>query len=286
VKDIRLSTSFWDHWKTVILKSELGYPAVESLQRLWCFAAINKPDGKLTGMTIRTIEIASHWPGQTGELVSKLVELCFLETVEGVFVLHDWADHNGWVVHAKERSEQGKKGAAARWAKKNNPQAPDPSGKNADSNARSNADSNAPGNAPTPTPTPTPNLKDMILTDHGDSGESPPAPSAKVVNIDSTPYADILTLYHQTLPDLRAVRKLTPARKNAIRAAWRGEMLGPKLPAWRQFFEYIRDDCPFLSGQKPDKDGRAFHADLEWLMKPANLVKVVEGKYEEEVRRG
>src|SRR5574343_1663656 len=120
MKDIRLSTSFWDHWKTVVLKAELGYSAIESLQRLWCFSAINKPDGTLTGMTIRTIEIASHWSGEPGALVGKLVELRFLDASDGVFVLHDWEDHNGWVVHSQARSDRGKKGAAARWEKKNN----------------------------------------------------------------------------------------------------------------------------------------------------------------------
>ena len=42
--DIRLSVSFWDHWKTVVLKEDLGYQGVESLQRLWCFSeTILKP---------------------------------------------------------------------------------------------------------------------------------------------------------------------------------------------------------------------------------------------------
>jgi len=92
--------------------------------------------------------------------------------------------------------------------------------------------------------------------------------------------------YHATLPALRSVRKLTPARQAAIRNAWRGDLLGSDIVRWQEFFEYVRDDCPFLTGEKSGKDGRAFQADLEWLMKPANLVKVIEGKYEEGARHG
>jgi hypothetical protein len=289
MKDIRLSTSFWDHWKTVVLKADIGYPAIESLQRLWCFAAINKPDGTLTGMTIRTIEIAAHWAGESGAFVGKLVELHFLDAADGVFCLHDWAEHNGWAAHAKERSEQGKKGAAARWSKKTNNLPPNGGNKNTDSNAASNAASIAPGNAPTPTPTPTPTPIEKKQSPDGDCVEtavSTPAPSGKIVQIDRTPYAAILDAYHGTLPELRTVRKLTPARQQAIRNAWRGDLIGSDLTKWQDFFAYVRDCCPFLTGRKPGADGRAFQVDLEWLMKPVNLVKVIEGKYEEGTRHG
>lgn len=115
---------------------------------------------------------------------------------------------------------------------------------------------------------------------------STPAPSGKIVQIDRTPYAAILDCYHDILPELRAVRKLTPARQQAIRNAWRGDLIGADLSKWQDFFSYVRARCPFLTGHKPGADGRAFQCDLEWLMKPANLVKVIEGKYEEGARHG
>ena len=74
-KDIRLSTLFWDHWKVVVLKTDLGLEAIESLQRLWCFTACNKPTGKLSGMNVRAIEAAAKWQGETGVFVDKLLEL-------------------------------------------------------------------------------------------------------------------------------------------------------------------------------------------------------------------
>ncbi len=117
--DIRLSVSFWDHWKTVVLKEDLGYQGVESLQRLWCFSAINKPTGKLVGMNSRAIEIAARWTGAPGALTTKLVELAFLDSQNGVYELHDWEEHNGYVVHAPDRSDKARKAASARWERKN-----------------------------------------------------------------------------------------------------------------------------------------------------------------------
>ena len=44
-KDFRLSVSFLEHWKTIILQEELGSDAVLCLLKLWAFTAQNKPDG-------------------------------------------------------------------------------------------------------------------------------------------------------------------------------------------------------------------------------------------------
>jgi hypothetical protein len=288
--DIRLCIGWNRHPKIVKLRRKLGADGVLSLVNLWTYVGEQRADGIMTGMDDDDIAIVADYPGDSARFVSILAELRLIEKHGNDWAIHDWKTNNPWAAGHPERVEKARKAVQARWERRNKSPDPTPSGKNAPNTPSTENDTTSiekppPSNTPSPFLS-LPLLKDMILTDHGDSGESPPAPSAKVVNIDPTPYAEILDLYHQTLPDLRAVRKLTPARKNAIRAAWRGELLGPKLPAWKQFFEYIRDDCPFLSGRKPDKDGRAFHADLEWLMKPANLVKVVEGKYEEEVRRG
>jgi hypothetical protein len=37
----------------------------------------------------------------------------------------------------------------------------------------------------------------------------------------------------------------------------------------------------FLMGKVSSRDGRAFKADLRWLVKAANFDKVLEGKYHE-----
>ena len=287
-KDIRLAVSFWDHWKTIVLRSELGYPAIESLQRIWCFAAVNKPDGVLSGMSIRTIEIAAHWSGEPGALVGKLVELRFLDAIDGFFVLHDWEDHNGWVVHSQDRSERGKKGAAARWAKKNNDLPPnggnDAALRHATSIAPSNAGSNTFCNAPTPTPKDTSTVVDVCPL-----VPSEPAPTAARVVLKSVkppcPYEAIRDLYHEILPELRACRSLSETRKGYLRQRWQ-DSPGPDLEKWRKFFGYVRGS-DFLMGRKGGSGDRPpFEADLEWLTRPCNFVKVIEGKYHAEVRHG
>lgn len=138
----------------------------------------------------------------------------------------------------------------------------------------------------TETETETETDKEILLSEYVETTVSPPAKSGKIVQIDRTPYAAILDCYHGTLPELRTVRKLTPARQQAIRNVWRGDLIGNDLSKWQDFFAYVRDSCPFLVGRKPGADGRAFQCDLEWLMKPGNLVKVVEGKYEDGARHG
>jgi len=283
-KDIRLSVSFWDHWKTIILKSDLGYAAIESLQRLWCFAAINKPDGTLSGMTLRTIEIAAHWSGEPGAFVSKLVELRFLDAQDGVFVLHDWEDHNGYAAHAVDRAAQGKKAADARWKRRTGGDSGPKGGKNADSNADSIAQSIAPSNAPIPIPIPIPIPVPIPTPEGRRDGERPAA--ANVVPIDRTPYQALVDAYHAELPTMRRVAKLTEARKQTIRAAWLDDLIGPDLDKWREFFRYVHHSCPFVTGQKPGRDGQIFDAGLDWLLDANNLVKLVEGKYEEGARHG
>jgi hypothetical protein len=50
------------------------------------------------------------------------------------------------------------------------------------------------------------------------------------------------------------------------------------LTWWEEFFQHI-SRSKFLTGKVSGKDGRVFAADLEWIVRPTNFVKIVEGKY-------
>jgi hypothetical protein len=50
------------------------------------------------------------------------------------------------------------------------------------------------------------------------------------------------------------------------------------LEWWSGFFQHI-NTSKFLTGKVNSKDGRAFVADLEWIIKPSNFAKIIEGKY-------
>jgi hypothetical protein len=64
-----------------------------------------------------------------------------------------------------------------------------------------------------------------------------------------------------------------------LRARWRENSDRQSLEWWRDYFAYVRE-CDFLMGRKNGRGGEPFECDLEWLIKPRNLVKVIEGKYE------
>lgn len=91
------------------------------------------------------------------------------------------------------------------------------------------------------------------------------------------PHAEIIAAYHELLPELRAVASWSEQRQGYLRARWREDPQRQCVAWWREFFAYVRK-CPLLMGRKPGAD---WEADLEWLVRPNNFVKVIEGKYEE-----
>lgn len=100
---------------------------------------------------------------------------------------------------------------------------------------------------------------------------------------DGCPYADIVAAYHEALPELPTVRVLTDARKALIRGRWKEH---PDIDYWRKFFAYVAKSR-FLTGNVPPSGDRPpFMANLEWLVRPTNFTKVIEGNYHhDEARR-
>src|SRR5690606_7463699 len=109
--DVRLSTTLKGHPKMTKLQRRLQTPAGPlGIIYLWMFAAAEKPDGDLTGMTDEDIEIAAGWDGEPGAFVRAASEVRFLDGEPGAYKLHDWAEHQPWAVGAEDRSE------SAKWA--------------------------------------------------------------------------------------------------------------------------------------------------------------------------
>lgn len=112
----------------------------------------------------------------------------------------------------------------------------------------------------------------------GNAAASPPS-TVRVIAIDRTPYDELVSLYHEILPELRRCKILTKARRGYLRQRWHDKP-GPSLDAWRRYFEHVRT-CPFLMGQIAGRDGMPpFEADMEWLIRPANIAKILEGKFD------
>lgn len=108
---------------------------------------------------------------------------------------------------------------------------------------------------------------------------------------DGLPVCDhkaVVERYHQHLPTLRRVEVWNAARQGYLRQRWRevaAELAQEKqihtedvLNWWAEFFQHI-GKSKFLTGRIQHKDGRAFTADLEWIIKPTNFAKIIEGKY-------
>jgi hypothetical protein len=101
-------------------------------------------------------------------------------------------------------------------------------------------------------------------------------------------HAEVIALYHQHLPTLRKVEVWNAARQGYLRQRWRevaAELSQGKqiqaddvLTWWADFFKHV-GRSKFLTGKVNSKDGRVFTADLEWILKPSNFAKIVEGKY-------
>jgi hypothetical protein len=89
---------------------------------------------------------------------------------------------------------------------------------------------------------------------------------------------EVVSLYHEMLPMLPAIKKLTKTREGYIKQRIREKDL-PDLETWRKFFYHVAGS-DFLCGRAGSTNGRPpFRADLEWMCKPANYAKIYEGKY-------
>jgi len=292
--DIRLSIGFFDHPKSVKLKRRLGWDGLESLLRLWFFAAQYKPDGILSGMDTEEIELAAKWNGDEGVFVGALTDLRWLECSNETFLLHDWNDHNGYCAHAEDRKKQAQKAAEARWKKRfgnsaNNDDAASNAKGNTDSNAMSTTASNAPSPVPYPSPVPALQQKESevitsLVPDVPPATPDPEPPALVGTNgktapravsaIPVAPHDAIIAMYHEILPELPKVHSWTDARQKFLRSRWREAPERQELEWWKEFFGSIRN-MPWLLGQ----NSRGWIADLEWIVRPSNFLKILEGKY-------
>ena len=130
IMDIRLALDVFEHPKTRELndifdelENNLGAVAVLSWLRLIIHAARNAPDGHLK-VTTRRLATAARWPGDREHFADALIEVGLLERTDEGFRLHDFTDHQPWVVNSAERVKKAKKAAAARYLQSSGEQCP------------------------------------------------------------------------------------------------------------------------------------------------------------------
>lgn len=86
------------------------------------------------------------------------------------------------------------------------------------------------------------------------------------------PFQKIMELYHFHCPSYPKLRAISGNRRKAVSARWREY---PDLQTFRDLF-IKAEVSSFLKGN----NDRNWTADFDWLMKPSNMPKVLEGKYD------
>ncbi len=102
------------------------------------------------------------------------------------------------------------------------------------------------------------------------------------------PHQQILSLYHELLPELPRMKVWDGARQQNLTARWRERWKAGHyatqaegLAYWRRMFEYVGRKCDWLMGRSENYGGRKpFQATLDWIVKPQNFAKIIERKYE------
>ena len=87
--------------------------------------------------------------------------------------------------------------------------------------------------------------------------------------------AEIWNLY--CTDRLGKVRACSASRTKAAQARWRE---APQEEFWIEVVQRVAASS-FLRGEKPSKDHPHWKADLDWLLRPDNANKVLEGKYDD-----
>lgn len=115
------------------------------------------------------------------------------------------------------------------------------------------------------------------------AGKAPPADPP------DCPHLAILALWAEVLPALprHKPEQWKGARADHLRARWREQAVqrgwasaDDGLAWFRRLFGYV-GESRFLTGQVPSRDPEQgpFVCELEWLVKPGNFSKLIEGKY-------
>lgn len=270
-EDARIMTALPSHPKTKKLIRRLGDAGAWYLVRLFLWAAENRADGDLSGMTAEDIELAVDWPGDAGVFVAALAAVGFLDGKEGARSIHDWSEHNPWVAGFESRSEKARWNAIKRHHGEAEADRLVP-GYRRMSDAASTTDSNAAStqpamletrcsNAPLPSPSPSPKAE----ASPSPGGERPPIP-----------FKQIIDAFNSTLTRLPRVRDVTPLRRTKIRLAWQQSPQRQSIEFWQALFDEYADD-PFTNGRGPYRNGHEnWRPDFDYLLKADVVTKTYE----------
>jgi len=92
-----------------------------------------------------------------------------------------------------------------------------------------------------------------------------------ILSVEPTPYKQILDLFNSTCIMLPKIKSIEDNRKKIINTRWKGN---PNIGYFQNLFNVV-NKSDFLSGREGSWKGCCF----DWIFKPANLQKIIEGNY-------
>lgn len=117
--DMRVDTNIFGNLKTKRFVRLVGEHGLLCMFRLWAFAGNLRQDGVLRDMDSDAIEDEAGWKGEKGLFLLTAIEERWIEkTEDGEFYLHDWHEHQGWLIKAPDRKIRARENALKGWATK------------------------------------------------------------------------------------------------------------------------------------------------------------------------
>ena len=92
------------------------------------------------------------------------------------------------------------------------------------------------------------------------------------------PHEQIISIYHEALPQSPRVKRWGEPSRKMLRARWNEDRQRQALEWWKEFFAGVATS-DFLTGRVNGSKAEPFVASLNWLLKPMNMEKVLNGNY-------
>jgi uncharacterized protein YdaU (DUF1376 family) len=223
-------------------------------------------NGPLPKDPVRLARLVGCGAEEFGQQVWPAIREKFTETDAGLINIR-LEEHRE---ESRQRSQTAREKAVKRWEK----DAAAHAAADAAADAAGYAQSMLPSPSPSPIPSPIPSPDSSSPTE-----TRPPARTARPrpAYEDKNFHHQVIAAYHEALPELPPVKVWSRKRRQALNSRIRERCEDGKaadtVDYWRKLFEQVSASA-FLCGRSTD-----FRADLEWLLRPENFAKVIEGRY-------
>ena len=266
---IKMGVGLRRHPKVVRISSALKADrlrVVGALHAVWCVFDEHSHDGALAGYTFAVMDEEIGWRGFSAAMAA----VDWLVSDDKGISVPEYEEHNGPTAkrRATETARKAESRSNAGDTRTKVQRIADDKRKKSGQVSASDADSLRAREE---------ERREEEKIDPPDGGSVPG--DAGDDGIASCPHQEIIAAYHAELPMLRRVREWSEVRQGYLRSRWRESPERRSVQWWREFFGYVRT-CPVLVGEHDSRDHEGWQADLEWLVRPMNFVKVIEGKYE------